>query len=152
MSLFSRRFTALKQYSDDVNAVISQLLRVRAVSFHSHTLTHSRLLSRYETLMIAANLILQIWWVRFYCYNVNTLIDPCSDNISWAINHMLCQTLSVMVLSLVGLRDGASYGISNVDYKRLHLRRLITFPFSQRVADRLYGVYKVHGNYGRVFR
>lgn len=24
--------------------------------------------------------------------------------------------------------------------------------FSQRVADRLYGVYKVHGNYGRVFR
>lgn len=22
----------------------------------------------------------------------------------------------------------------------------------QRVADRLYGVYKVHGNYGRVFR
>lgn len=28
-----RRFIALKQYSDELNTVISQLLRVRAVSF-----------------------------------------------------------------------------------------------------------------------
>lgn len=31
------------------------------------------------------------------------------------------------------------------------LRKHLSLLF-QRVADRLYGVYKVHGNYGRVFR
>lgn len=42
--VFSRRFTALKQYSDELNTVISQLLRVRAVSFgicKTHTLPYT---------------------------------------------------------------------------------------------------------------
>lgn len=45
------------------------------------------------------------------------------------------------------------FWISDVTLHLKHHVRLIKSPsLFQKVADRLYGVYKVHGNYGRVFR
>lgn len=93
-----------------------------------------------------------LWLIGFHACGlcVSPLQRPphlpnlCSVCISCHINHLLWQYC--LAIGVIESR------VSVINYKRLLLQRLITFCLFQRVADRLYGVYKVHGNYGRVFR
>lgn len=58
----------------------------------------------------------------FYSYSVHTFANQCYDNsvcLHWDINHMLGQTLSVIVLSLMPLQDVLSSRISIIDDKSL---------------------------------
>lgn len=62
-----------------------------------------------------------------------------------SLTSQLLRVRAVSPLLIMTLNYGLMVNKSRLDSSSPRL-------FIQRVADRLYGVYKVHGNYGRVFR
>lgn len=136
---FHRRFTELKQYSDELNTVISHLLRVRAVGFYTHTHTRT---DTHLSLTVCLSL----------AQHSKTLRKM------WVFYHQFLQLISSLTNVTVQHQIAVTSLISDVTF---HLKcqtaeiwhwALISPSLFQKVADRLYGVYKVHGNYGRVFR
>lgn len=81
--VFSRRFTALKQYSDELNTVISQLLRVRAVSFH--TCTHLYLTVFLDLAIVFFYDYVVVWPTHIYIFYCN-IVYQSLRKIFWCLS------------------------------------------------------------------